>query len=105
MTLLPDTTSSDLNLSLLEVELEDTSTPAATDGRPPLSQPDGPLLVEQIELLMDRLADLLDTAHTQALRDPRLEYLAPVIRRGFEGIKLLVRRLEQDLIPLELDQN
>jgi hypothetical protein len=66
--------------------------PAATDGRP---------YAEELETLLDRLADLLDKAHTQALQDPTLPDLPNKIRRGWEHVKLVIRRLEEDLAPLD----
>jgi hypothetical protein len=60
-----------------------------------------PYTGEQLELVLDQLADILDQAALQAERTPDLQHLSPVIRRSFEGIKVLVRRLERDLLPLE----
>jgi hypothetical protein len=66
--------------------------PAATDGRP---------YAEELETLLDQLADLLNKAHTQAQQDPTLPDLPSKIRRRWEHVKLIIRRLEEDLAPLD----
>jgi hypothetical protein len=60
-----------------------------------------PYSSESLELVLDELAEVLEGARQQAESDHRLEHLAPVIRRGFEHVKLIIRRLEEELIPLD----
>jgi hypothetical protein len=59
--------------------------------------------VDELEHLLDQLAALLDCAHLQALQDPTQPGLPDRIRREWEHVKLIVRRIEKDLSPLEPD--
>jgi hypothetical protein len=70
------------------------SNPAATDGG---------LYVDELEQILDALARLLDRAHFRATQDPTRPDLPDQIRRGFEHIKLVIRRLEEHLAPLDRD--
>jgi hypothetical protein len=63
-------------------------------SRPPYSS-------ESLELVLDELAHVLDGARVQVESDPQLEHLAPRIRRTFEAVKILIRRLEGELAPLD----
>jgi hypothetical protein len=69
----------------------------------PITKPSRPSYdPEQLELVLDELSDILDTAYHQAKGSPHHQHLGPVITRGWEHVKLVVRRLEEDLAPLEL---